>query len=868
VSTPFKKLVTSLIKRNAIKRGPTSSDAWNDTVEELSNDLSRLTSTWNDLLFPLLDSLPNGTDDLNAFTAGLDGTVVYVDQDAVLNVADNKYFNSVHSRPNSIKDQFEAVYTKIATTQTTLEAEITNQSGALTQGQKDSIGAHIFDSGATSSSSSLDGKSENSRLNDNQLAKDLYGAGYTLDNDGNANLTNSVKDMVNALLLIHNGSWAGDVTVDHTSLGFGDFKSDGSVAMTGVLKAANGTAGSPAITFNSDQNTGIYRVAEDQLGISIGGANTLIFGGAGAEITPVDGSLNIIGNILTGASGSIQAGTGSGDFVTSGNGYGIMALGHGRPWSILSGTTNGPIYSTTDNIVNNASSIAHTFTSAVTFATGGAKLASFQNNGVEKAFFDKDGLLSLAPGGSNGVITGNWQLQYAGSGIVSLDTVGSGSKIRLQSSVADTGAAIGLTVNNTVSLTASGAKLVSFQNSAVEKTYIDKDGSIFLSNTAAKVSVGGPYIARSTVDGGLILDQADGAGLFHFQVSSNDVATIGSTGDLSINVSGTNRLAFTPGVGDSGSAVAYKFDTGINLVTSGALLFSLRNFGTQKLSVDLNGSIKIVSGGGIGVGGSTANANQVTVPANDGAGFLVTGATVVDQRGIQSFNRNAFLTVPDGNATVTLQSKVTDGSSAVGITLNSGTALANATAKLISIQNNAVEKLAIDKDGTLFFTGAAVPAGASSANWIGCNGATSGDMIINVPSGRALLLRANGSNIAVHTAGGGFALSGVTAVKSSAYTATTGDNLVLADPNAAVGSFAITLPAANAQKGQLLTVKVVTTHATRVITVVKAGTDTIEGVTAGQTTSTFGTTTNLASATYQSDGTSKWYLISSNGTVT
>lgn len=106
----------------------------------------------------------------------------------------------------------------------------------------------------------------------------------------------------------------------------------------------------------------------------------------------------------------------------------------------------------------------------------------------------------------------------------------------------------------------------------------------------------------------------------------------------------------------------------------------------------------------------------------------------------------------------------------------------------------------------------------------------------------------------------------VTAVRTAAYIATADDSLVLADPATAAGSFAVTLPAANAAR--LLTVKVTAIDATKVVTVVRAGSDTIEGVTAGQTVSTFTTTANLASATFQSDGGTKWYLISSNGTVT
>lgn len=137
---------------------------------------------------------------------------------------------------------------------------------------------------------------------------------------------------------------------------------------------------------------------------------------------------------------------------------------------------------------------------------------------------------------------------------------------------------------------------------------------------------------------------------------------------------------------------------------------------------------------------------------------------------------------------------------------------------------------------------------------------------ISTVNGTMLFQDKNGTAIAAQSSGS-FAAEGVTAVKSAAYTAVKTDSLVLADPNAAAGSFAITLPAANAAKGQLLCVKVVATHASRVITVIRAGADTINATIAGATTVTFTTTANLASACFQSDGTSVWEMTATNGTV-
>ena len=245
---------------------------------------------------------------------------------------------------------------------------------------------------------------------------------------------------------------------------------------------------------------------------------------------------------------------------------------------------------------------------------------------------------------------------------------------------------------------------------------------------------------------------------------------------------------------------------------------------------------------------------------------------------------------------IVLHSDTADGAN-IAIRLAASNDLTNASAKILSIGDNAgtsyAEKAYVDKDGLGDFSGGATFGGSTTTEvLIGTNGTIAAP---NAASQTGIYYYTNGagSTYGFGSSGGqagifggnalvgvtagaegfrapkAFGVGGITAVKSAAYTATTSDNLVLTDPNAAAGSFAVTLPAANGfGVGQLLTVKVTATHASRVVTVIRAGADTIEGVTAGQTTTTFTTTANLASATFQSDGTSKWYLIASNGTVT
>lgn len=205
--------------RAAPKTGPRSSEAWNDCFSEISNDLNNISTQWNNKLVILTDGLPDGTLDslVNAFKFGLDGTQMWVDGDAT-STSDATYYNTSRSRPKTIKEQFEAVYNTITANIESIETSLSEDSTGLTAAQKADIGAHIFDSSQTSSSTSIDGKSERNRLNILQLAYDLYGPSATLNNNGSQALTTAdIKDMLTALMQLHNSDWNSDTAVSHTS---------------------------------------------------------------------------------------------------------------------------------------------------------------------------------------------------------------------------------------------------------------------------------------------------------------------------------------------------------------------------------------------------------------------------------------------------------------------------------------------------------------------------------------------------------------------------------------------------------------------------------------------------------------------------
>lgn len=118
-------------KRNARKRGPTSSAQYNDTIEEIAHDLSSFHDQWNNRLVPLTEQLPDGTQGLSAsavdaFTNGLDGTTFFVDSRSST-TQNAQYYNAPAERPRTVLEQFQNIYTAITVLEENLQNEISNQ---------------------------------------------------------------------------------------------------------------------------------------------------------------------------------------------------------------------------------------------------------------------------------------------------------------------------------------------------------------------------------------------------------------------------------------------------------------------------------------------------------------------------------------------------------------------------------------------------------------------------------------------------------------------------------------------------------------------------------------------------------------------
>jgi len=110
-------------KRNAPKNGPTSSAKYNDTISEISHDLTSISNQWNSSIVPLVNTLPDGTNDLDAFADGLSGTTIYAYPNAT-STTNTQFYNNSKDRPSTVYEQFLTLYANIDLMKADLEGKI------------------------------------------------------------------------------------------------------------------------------------------------------------------------------------------------------------------------------------------------------------------------------------------------------------------------------------------------------------------------------------------------------------------------------------------------------------------------------------------------------------------------------------------------------------------------------------------------------------------------------------------------------------------------------------------------------------------------------------------------------------------------
>ncbi len=356
------------------------------------------------------------------------------------------------------------------------------------------------------------------------------------------------------------------------------------------------------------------------------------------------------------------------------------------------------------------------------YTTSGAKILSVKNDSTEKASIDKDGKLTLAAG----VVT----TSVTSTGAATLGTTSTTGQIT--GLYSDGASAVAVTVSSP-SYSNASAKLLSVKNNSTEKFSIQKDGNVTAAGsvTAATAAIPGTVTLGSTsVTGQLTGLYSDGASAVAVTVSSpaysdasakllsvkNDTTekfsiqkdgNVTASGTLAAsNLSGTNTGDVTLATVGSSPAAAGASLSGQVLTlqpadgsNGGVVSTTTQTFaGAKTFSSTLASSVASGSNAFTLLrGAKIADSDDNTLTVGQ---FNWTMSTSLIAAGTQ-FGSATGLINTTGNAPLKLAGNTTDGASAIGVTTNTLNAFSTSGAKLLSVQNNSVEKAFFDKDGNL-----------------------------------------------------------------------------------------------------------------------------------------------------------------------
>jgi len=202
--------------------------------------------------------------------------------------------------------------------------------------------------------------------------------------------------------------------------------------------------------------------------------------------------------------------------------------------------------------------------------------------------------------------------------------------------------------------------------------------------------------------------------------STNYTQILGTS--TQIVVSSTTRTSLIPGVADSGSGIAYTFDTA-NVLTSGRKLISIKNQGSELVYIDNFGSY---------VGAVVYATSQLIA----GAVGATTNTTIQNSSIVMNIS---------GTTRFSVQPSVADGGTAY--TIDTSTSLTSG--KIVSFLSAGSEKLYIDYQGYIY-----TPAGSLkhmsifAGNASGAAGTDAGNVVLK--AGNAIASDSNSVNGAIY----------------------------------------------------------------------------------------------------------------------
>jgi hypothetical protein len=209
--------------------GAISSSDLSAFSKSVAQNLQKIRSDWRNYIRPVLNSLPAGNIDtrwseslgkglpskIDCFTYGVQGTTLFVFNDANSTKADGRYWHSTEYRPKTIAEAFEDVYTAISNVQTSTSSSSSVDLDPVWA----AIGEAYRDTNRALTVGSLDTRVGTLETYISQLNDDIYES-TTFSYQIGTPLPYSIADMLNQLLILHNaGGWGDDPsTVNHTGL--------------------------------------------------------------------------------------------------------------------------------------------------------------------------------------------------------------------------------------------------------------------------------------------------------------------------------------------------------------------------------------------------------------------------------------------------------------------------------------------------------------------------------------------------------------------------------------------------------------------------------------------------------------------------
>lgn len=209
--------------------GAISSSDLSAFSRSVGQNLQKIRSDWRTYIRPVLNSLPAGNADtrwstqigkglpskIDCFAYGIQGTTLFVFNDATSTKADGRYWDSTEYRPKTIAEAFEDVYGAIATIQTATSSTASVDLDPLWA----AIGEAYRGTDRATTVGSLDTRVGTLETYVSQLNEDIYEPS-TFSYQIGTPLPYSIANMIDKLLILHNGTgWGSDPSgISHSGI--------------------------------------------------------------------------------------------------------------------------------------------------------------------------------------------------------------------------------------------------------------------------------------------------------------------------------------------------------------------------------------------------------------------------------------------------------------------------------------------------------------------------------------------------------------------------------------------------------------------------------------------------------------------------